>query len=113
MRALLTCLVIFSLPGCTALMVGGAAAGGYQVGKDERSAAQVSADGATTATIKTRLAADSLVNAFNVNVDTYAGQVTLRGTVGSAAARSRAQQIASGMDGVVSVRNELRVAASQ
>ncbi len=109
MRVLVTICALMLLSGCTALMVGGAAAGGYQLGKDERSASQVTRDGATTASIKSRLIADSEVSAFNVNVDTYANRVTLRGTVGSYEARVRAGEIASSVDAVQTVDNQLKV----
>lgn len=110
MRILLTALALMSLSACTALMVGGAAAGGYQLGKDERSAAQVTRDGATTATIKSRLIVDKVVSAFNVNVDTYDNRVTLRGTVGTYAARARAEAVARELDVVVGVDNQIKVA---
>jgi hyperosmotically inducible periplasmic protein len=109
MRILLTLCTVLLTTGCTALMVGGAAAGGYQLGKDERSAAQVTRDGATTAAIKSRLIADSEVSAFNVNVDTYANRVTLRGTVGVYQARARAGEIAAAVEAVQSVDNQLKV----
>ena len=109
MRTLILLFTAFSLAGCTALMVGGGAAAGYQLGKDERPAAQVTRDGATTATIKSKLVADSVVNAFNINVDTYADRVTLRGTVGSYAARQRAGEIAASVKAVKSVDNRIEV----
>ena len=113
MRILLAVCALMMVSGCTALMVGGAAAGGYQLGKDERSASQVTRDGATTASIKSRLIADKSVSAFNVNVDTYADRVTLRGTVGSYAARARAEVIANEVDAVVAVDNQLKVVNSR
>lgn len=113
MRILLIACGLMLLSGCTALMVGGAAAGGYQLGKDERSAAQVTRDGATTAAIKSRLIADKTVSAFNVNVDTYENRVTLRGTVGSYAARARAEAVANEVDAVVAVDNQLKVVNSR
>jgi osmotically-inducible protein OsmY len=105
MRAALTLILLLALSGCTALLIGGGGAGG----KDQRSTSQVSKDGATTATIRNRLAADAAVSAYNINVATYANRVTLRGTVGSGDARSRAERIAAGVDGVISVRNDIRV----
>lgn len=113
MRILLAVFMLASATGCTALMLGNGASGGHQVGKDERDASQVTEDAATTATIKSRLAADSVVSAFNINVDTYANRVRLHGTVGSAAARVRAHEIAAGVDGVITVRNELHVSSGR
>lgn len=112
MRVLILLAAALPLTGCTALMVGGAAAGGYQLGKDERSAGQVTRDGATTTKIKSKMIADKVVNAFSINVDTYANRVTLRGSVGSKAARKRAGEIAASVDGVLSVDNQIKVVSN-
>lgn len=105
--AALTALLLLS--GCTALMVGGAGVAGYQLGKDERPASVVTADAAITAKIKGKYVADSVVSAFNINVDTYESRVTLRGTVGSLAARNRAVAIATETDGVRSVDDQIKI----
>ena len=112
MRLAIVILSAMLLSGCTALLVGGAAVGGYQVGKDDRTASQVAKDGATTATIKSKLIADKTVSALNVNVDTYNNKVTLIGSVGSYVVRDQAGRIASGVDGVVSVDNQLKVVSN-
>ncbi len=111
--ALLT-LSMFGLSGCAALLIGGAAAGGYAVGKDERSAKQILDDGTITASIKTRYAADKYVRALSIDIDTYDGVVTLNGRVGSYVEQQRAEDIARDIVGVKSVVNrlELRKAAS-
>lgn len=109
MRTLILLVFALQSAGCTALMVGGAATAGYQLGKDERSAGQVTRDGATTTRIKSKLIADKVVNAFSINVDTYANRVTLRGSVGNREARNRAGQIARGTEGVLSVDNQIEV----
>jgi osmotically-inducible protein OsmY len=109
MRITLLVLMILSSSACTALLVGGATNGGHQQGRDQREAAQVTRDSATTATINNRLMADSTVNAIHVSVDTYANRVTLRGTVGSYAARAQAERLAASVDAVVSVNNEIKV----
>src|ERR1043165_890434 len=55
-------------------------------------------------------AADALgVSTINVDVDNSV--VTLSGTVASAAQRTRAEQVAKAVDGVKSVRNQLKVSA--
>ncbi|MDQ3800440.1 MAG: BON domain-containing protein, partial [Acidobacteriota bacterium] len=46
-----------------------------------------------------------------INVDVSNDVVTLRGTVANAAQKTRAEQVAKGIDGVKSVKNELKVAA--
>ena len=45
-----------------------------------------------------------------VNVDVVNDVVTLKGTVGTAAEKTKAEQVAKGIDGVKSVKNELKVA---
>jgi len=66
--------------------------------------------GITTA-VKTKLAADDIVKAHEINVDTSEGVVTLTGTVPSAAAKDRAMAIARETDGVRSVVDRLAVVA--
>ena len=107
MRTILILLVSLMLSGCTALMVGGAAAVGYQVGKDERTASVVAADSAITTKIKGKYVADSVVSAFNVGVRTYEGTVTLTGTVGSIEAKRRAAAIAGETSGVKAVNDQI------
>ena len=109
MRLVAVILAGLLLTGCAALVVGGAAVGGYQVGKDERSASQIAKDGTINATIKSKLIADKIVSAINVNVDTYNSQVTLTGTVGSYVERDQAGRVAQSVDGVASVDNKLKV----
>jgi hyperosmotically inducible protein len=98
-----------ALSGCAAALIGGAAAGGYYVGKDERTAKQIAADGATTSAVKSRLIVDKDVKALDVNVDTYNGVVRLSGTVRTQAQRSAAERVVRGTKGVEGVRNELKV----
>jgi hyperosmotically inducible protein len=62
-------------------------------------------------TSKTKIAlfADSRVPGTSVNVETQKGTVFLRGKVDNDAAKSAAEEIAKGIDGVKSVKNELQV----
>jgi hyperosmotically inducible protein len=110
-RIAMTCLLLASLGlgGCVAAVVGGAAAGGYYVGKDDRSADRIAADAAITADIKTRLIAEPGIRALSINVDTYKGNVSLKGDVKAADQRSTAERLARKVKGVKSVRNELVV----
>jgi hyperosmotically inducible periplasmic protein len=101
--------VLAVLTGCTAALVGGAAAGGYYVGKDERSAKQIASDAAITSSVKTKLITDPAVKALDVNVDTRNSVVILRGRVAKADQRVAAERIARTAKGVKGVRNELRV----
>ncbi len=102
-------LAFFLLSGCTALLVGGAAAGGYQLGKDEREPSVVASDSAITTKIKSKFVADSTVSVFNIGVKTYEGTVTLTGTVGSFVARDQAHKIARTTKGVGIVNNQIVV----
>ena len=109
-RLLLLCLSLAPLlGGCVAAVVGGAAAGGYAAGKDERSASVMASDGRITTAVKARLVADSELKALDINVDTYDSVVTLRGNVRRAAQSSAAEREARAVAGVKSVHNELKV----
>ena len=111
--ALLGLAIAMANGGCAALVVGGAAAGGYMVGKDDRSAGVIVDDGTITASVKSKLIADKYVPAGRVNVDTYEGTVTLNGTVPSYVARGQAEKLASETNGVKKVVNNLKVETGQ
>jgi len=78
----------------------------------ERSATQKMDDAAITAQVKTRLLADDQTRTININVDTEAGVVTLRGTVPTEAAKARAEEVAKAVDGVQVVANSLLIGDS-
>jgi hyperosmotically inducible protein len=109
MRYLVILLSVLLLSGCTALVVGGAAVGGYQLGKDEREPSVVASDSAITSKIKAKYVADSIVSVFNISVRTYEGKVTLSGTVGSHVARDQAMDLARSTAGVKTVTNQIIV----
>ena len=67
------------------------------------------ADATITATVNAKLAGDKELSALRINVDTVDGKVALRGNAPSPAARDRATQLASSVDGVRSVENQLVV----
>lgn len=71
---------------------------------------QTADDAAITAKVKTAFAADELVKARNIDVDTKRGVVQLYGTVQSAAEKERAIQIARNVSGVVDVHEYLKMA---
>lgn len=64
-----------------------------------------------TSKAKIALFADDRVKGRQVSVETTNGVVTLRGKVDSAEAKSAAESIAKGVDGVRTVKNELQVVA--
>ena len=66
-------------------------------------------DSVITTKVKSQLAADDFVKSFQISVETYKGTVQLSGFVDSQAAADKARQIASGVGGVKSVKNNLIV----
>ena len=78
--------------------------------KPARTAAQATADAATTASVKTRLLADERTKGFDINVDTYNGVVTLTGGADSMADKMAATEVVGQVDDVLRVENKLTVA---
>lgn len=66
-------------------------------------------DSVITAKIKTQLAADDFLKSFQIGVESRKGIVQLSGFVNSQAAVDKAGQIARGVKGVISVKNDLIV----
>jgi hypothetical protein len=74
-----------------------------------RTVGQLIDDATLVATIKAKLTADQLSNLTKIDVKADRGVVTLGGTVDSLERRARAVQIASGVDGVKSIVNDIQV----
>jgi len=66
-------------------------------------------DAAITTSVKARFVDDKTVDAGAIKVETLNGTVMLSGFAKSAAERSAAQDIASNVKGVKSVKNEIAV----
>jgi hyperosmotically inducible protein len=66
-------------------------------------------DAWVTTKVKMALLTDENVSGRAVNVDTIDGRVTLHGTVGTAAEKVKAEQVARGIKGVRELRNLLQV----
>lgn len=79
--------------------------------ESRRTAGTVVDDAALTAKVKTALARDREVPAHNVNVTTYRGLVQLSGFVENETVARKAAQVASNVEGVRDVYNDLRVIA--
>lgn len=62
-----------------------------------------------TAKVKTALLKEAKLKSFDVGVETEKGTVILTGGVASEAQRQQAERIAAGVEGVKSVRNDLRL----
>ena len=80
-------------------------------GTPDRTLGQTVEDATITAAVKTALLADTRTEGFDINVDTHAGKVTLSGGADTAADKLAATELATAVDGVVSVDNQLIVAA--
>ena len=74
--------------------------------------ARDAADASITAKVNAALAADTQLSALAIDVDTSNGQVELKGTAPTAAAKDRATTLASAVEGVVKVDNRLTVESS-
>ena len=66
-------------------------------------------DAGITTSVKSKLAADDVVKAHEINVDTKEGVVSLTGAVPTAEVKERAVELARGTDGVTSVVDNLTV----
>ncbi|EOC0001297.1 molecular chaperone OsmY [Cronobacter turicensis] len=77
-------------------------------GKD-KSVKGYAGDAATTSEIKAKLLADDIVPSRNVKVETTDGVVQLSGNLESEKQSQRAESIAKAVDGVKSVKNDLKV----
>ncbi len=66
-------------------------------------------DPGITATVKTKMLADTTVSGLKIDVDTMDGVVTLTGNVASAVEKRRAVEIAKETDGVKSVKDQLKI----
>jgi hyperosmotically inducible protein len=84
-----------------------------QAGRDIREKAAEAGkavdDAALTAKVKSALISDPNLRAATINVDIMAGVVTLKGTTDSQENRKKATQVASAVEGVRDVKNELVV----
>jgi len=66
-------------------------------------------DSVITTKVKTLLATDDFLKSFQIGVETYKGSVQLSGFVASQKAADKAEEIARGVKGVESVKNDLIV----
>ncbi|MCA1246391.1 BON domain-containing protein [Massilia sp. MS-15] len=74
-----------------------------------KSAGEYVDDAMITTKVKAAFAADPTVKATEVNVETYKGDVQLSGFVAEPRDAQRAVEIARGVKGVTSVKNDIRV----
>jgi osmotically-inducible protein OsmY len=94
--AVFTATVAFTIVGCAS-------------GPNKESTGEYLDDAAITGKVKAAFAADPNVKATEINVETYKGSVQLSGFVAQPADAQRAADIARGVKGVSSVKNDIRV----
>jgi len=66
-------------------------------------------DSVITTKVKTLLATDDFLKSFQIGVETYKGSVQLSGFVATQKTADKAEEIARGVNGVESVKNDLIV----
>ncbi|MBL0318527.1 MAG: BON domain-containing protein [Alphaproteobacteria bacterium] len=102
-----------SIGACAPALVAGGGSAGYYAGTSERSVGTITSDGVITSKINAEFVKEKSVSAFDINVDTYRGVVTLHGSVGSQASANRAIAIARGVKGVKKVISQLTVVSKK
>ncbi len=93
---LLILLSVGPLPGCA-------------VWRDQETVGAYVDDATLTSRVKAKFAADPVVSAMAIKVETLKGVVQLSGFAKSAAERSTAEKLARATSGVVAVRNDIVV----
>jgi hyperosmotically inducible protein len=97
------------LAGCWPVALGGAAAGGYYVGKDDRPVGQIIDDAGIELSIKAAYAADDEISVWDIKVDSHDGNVKLFGKVPSRKVGRKAVKLAEAVHGVEDVVDKLSV----
>ena len=75
----------------------------------QESTGEYFSDSWITTKVKTALVNDSQVKSTEVNVETFKGAVQLSGFVSSDASMRQAVKLAQGVQGVTSVKNDMRI----
>lgn len=107
MKHLWIVVLLTGLYGCASAISSGYGQGGRDA--SGRSYSEARLDNQISAAVTDLLVMDRSVSAMNIDVSTINGVVTLNGAVESRAMASRASQLASRVDGVVQVVNNLRI----
>lgn len=101
------CILLLSLSGCWAAVAGAGAEAGYLAAQKDRTVGETVDDQRITSVVKTKLLADPQVSGLDINVDTFRGEVTLRGFVGSSSEANVAVALAESVSGVKDVKSVL------
>ena len=75
----------------------------------QQSTGQAIDDGVVTAKVKAKLIEDPVTKAHQINVETFKGAVQLSGFVDTSEQKTRAEQIAAGINGVSTVKNNITI----
>jgi hyperosmotically inducible periplasmic protein len=86
---------------------------GHETREATGTAGQAVSDGWITTKVKSSFVGVDVLDGSDIDVDTSGHVVTLRGTVPSEAARTRALSLAKRVDGVTSVKDELKISAKK
>lgn len=105
----LGCVLMLLATGCAPAVIGGAAAGAYKAGSDERTLGRMVDDTTITFKVNSELSNDPKVRDYKVDVDTLAGVVTLTGLVENQESMTAAVAAARRVEGVSEVINNLEV----
>ncbi|MBK6594783.1 MAG: BON domain-containing protein [Burkholderiales bacterium] len=92
----MTAAVLLTTPGCA-------------VTRGQESVGNYVDDATITTQVKSRFVENKLVDAASISVETMKGTVMLSGFAKNGAERNTAENIARGVKGVTSVRNEIAV----
>jgi len=83
--------------------------GGCAGSSTQESTGEYIDDTTLTTKVKTALLHDPQVSGLAINVETFKGEVQLSGFANSEAERQRAATLASSVDGVAAVKNDIRL----
>lgn len=106
-------LIVLMTGACTSMLIGASGeSAGSAIGQDQRSGAQISADNRIEAAIRDTFALDNDLRALQLRIESHEGVVTLRGSTQSFALRDRAVRIATDINGVERLNNQIRVSTN-
>lgn len=101
MKALITAIAIAATTVAAPMLQG------CSVARDQQTAGSYVDDTALTTRVKAKFAEDKTVSAMAIHVETLKGVVQLSGFAKSAEERSKAEDLARSVSGVVAVRNDI------
>ena len=103
---------IVALAACVAALLGACASSDRQ-DETKRTTTEFTSDAALTAKVKSAIATDvGARTAAAINIETYRGVVQLTGFVGTPELASKAEAAAKKVEGVRSVKNDVRIKSS-